>query len=228
MGLPQAAHWKTVSDKEIASLEKHGVFDLVSITSVPAGHKVVATRWVFKINSDSPYEGRLGVQGFSQIPCVDCGGTFAPVCRLQSIRMILEIAVELDYEVHMLDVQTAFLNADVEEDVFVKMAPGYETNDEAGVPLVMKLKKNLYVLRKSPKYWFGTMDVELAVIGFRPLKSDPCVCVCENETGFVVLTLYVDDILFLSASESLLNNLKKKLMNRFRCPTWATYRESSV
>ena len=79
MGLPQAAHWKRVSDKEIASLEKHGVFDLVSITSVPAAHKVVATRWVFKINSDSTDEGRLVVQGFLQIPCVDCGGTFAPV-----------------------------------------------------------------------------------------------------------------------------------------------------
>ena len=65
------------------------------------------------------------MQGVSQIPSVDCGGTFTPVCRLQRIRMMLGIAVELDYEVHMLDVQTAFLNADVEEDVFVKMAPSY-------------------------------------------------------------------------------------------------------
>ena len=118
----------------------------------------------------------------------------------------------------MLDVQRTFLNAGVEEDVFVKMAPGYETNDEAGVPLVMKLKKNLYGLRQSPKYWFGMMDVELAVIGFRPLKSDPCVYVYENKTGFAVLRLYVDDILFLSVSKSLLNNLKKKLMNRFEMP----------
>ena len=170
MGLPQAVRWKTASDKEIASLKKHGVFDLVPITSVPAGHKVVGTRWVFKIQADSTYKGRLVVQGFSQIPGGDCGGTFASVCRLQSIRMMLAIAVELDYEVHMLDVQTAFLNADVEEDVFVKMAPGYEINDEAGVPLVMKLKKSLYGLRQSPKNWFSTLDVELAVIGFRPLK----------------------------------------------------------
>ena len=91
MGLPQAACWKTVSDKEISSLEKHGVSDLVPITSVPAGHKVVATRWVLKSKADSTYKSRLVVQGFSQIPCVDCGGTFAPVCRLQSIRMMLAI-----------------------------------------------------------------------------------------------------------------------------------------
>ena len=215
MGLPQAARWKTESDKEVASLEKHGVFDLVPITSVPAGRKVVGNRWVFEMKADSTYKGRFVVQGVSQIFGVDCSGSFAPVCRLQSIRMMLVIAVELDYEVHMLDVQMAFLNADVDEDVFVKMAPGYETNDEAGVPLVMKLKKSLYGLRQSPKNWFSTMDVELAIIGFRPLKSDPCVYVYEDETGFVVLTLYVNDILFLSASKPLLNKLKKKLMNRF-------------
>ena len=115
----------------------------------------------------------------------------------------------------MLDVQTAFLNADVEENVFVKMAPGYETNDEAGVPFLIKLKNILYGLRQNPKNWFSTMDVELAVIGFRPLKSDLCVYVYEDETGFVVLTLYVNDIMFLSAGKPLLNKLKKKLRNRF-------------
>ena len=61
MGLPQAARWKKASSKEIASLEKHGVFDLVPITSVPAGHKVVGTRSVFKIRGDSTYKGRLVV-----------------------------------------------------------------------------------------------------------------------------------------------------------------------
>ena len=166
------------------------------------------------MKADGTYKGRLVVQGFSKIFGVDCSGTFAPVCRLQSICIMLVIAVELDYEVHMLDVQTAFFDADVEEDVLVKV-PGYETNNEAGVSLVMKLKKSLYGLRQSPKHWFSTMDVELAIVGFRPLKSGSCVYVYEDETGFVVLTLYVNDILFLSASKPLLNKLKKKLMNRF-------------
>ena len=63
-GLPQAACWKTASDKEIASLEKHGVFDLVPITSVPLGHQFVGTRWVLRIKADSTSKGRLVVQGF--------------------------------------------------------------------------------------------------------------------------------------------------------------------
>ena len=70
------------------------------------------------------------------------------------------------------------------------MAPDYETNDEAGIPLVMKLKKNLYGLRQSPKNWFGPMHVEVVVIGFRPLKSDPCIMyICVDENGFAVVTL---------------------------------------
>ena len=92
------------SDKEIASLDKHGVYEIVPITSVPNGRKVVDTRWVYKIKADGVYKGRLVVLGWSQVPGIDFGGTLSPVYRLQSIRMVLAIAAELDYEVYMLDV----------------------------------------------------------------------------------------------------------------------------
>ena len=106
--------------------------------------------------------------------------------------MMLAIAAELDYEVLMLDMQTAFLNAYVEEEVYVKMAPGYETYDKSGIPFVMKLKKSLYGLRPSPKNWFGTMDDHLSNIVFCSFfKSDPCVYVFEDKTGTAMLTLYV-------------------------------------
>ncbi|CAN0254903.1 unnamed protein product [Ascophyllum nodosum] len=118
MGVPQAVRWKTVSGKEMASLEKHGVFNLLPITAAPVGEKVIGTRWLFKIKANSTYNCRLVVPGFSQIP-VDCGGTFTPIYRLLSIRMMLAITLKLDYEAHMLDVQMAFLNADVDDDVFV-------------------------------------------------------------------------------------------------------------
>ena len=91
--------------------------------------------------------------------------------------MMFAIVVKLDYEVHMLNVQTAFLSADVEEDVFIKKAPGNETNDKARAPPIMKLKKSLYGLRQRPKNWFGKMNAKLVVIGSHPLKSDLCVYV---------------------------------------------------
>ena len=115
----------------------------------------------------------------------------------------------------MLDVQTVFLNADIEEEVYVKMAPGYETYDKSGVPFVTNLKTSLYGLRQSHKNWFGTMDDHLSNIGFRSLKSDPCASVFKDKTGTAILTLYVDDILLLGNNKQLLGKLKKQLMDRF-------------
>ena len=110
---------------------------------------------------------------------------------------MLTIAAELDYELFMLDVQTAFLNADVEEEIYFKVAPGYETYDTSGVQFVIKLKKSFYGLRQSPNNWFGIKDNHLSNIGFRSLKADPCVYVFEDKTGTAILTLYFDGILLL-------------------------------
>ena len=117
---------------------------------------------------------------------------------------MLAIAAELDYVVLTLDVQTAFLNPDVEEEVYVKMVPGYETYDKSGVPFVMKLKKSLYGFRQSPKNWVGTMDDHLSNTGFRSLKSDPYVYAFEDKNGTVILTLYVYDILLLDNNKHFL------------------------
>ena len=128
--------------------------------------------------------------------------------------MMLAIAAELDYEVFMLDVQRVFLDADVEEGVSAKMASGDEIADTCDVPLVMKLKKRLYCLRQSPTNLVCTMDHHLAKIGFRPLKSDQCLYVSEDDSGVVILMLYVDDILLLGANKQLLNKPRKQLMDR--------------
>ena len=79
------------------------------------------------------------------MPGIDYGSTFAPVCRLQSIRMVLAIAADCNLECWQVDYNTAFLNADVTEEVYVKMTPGYEQFDENGVPLVMRLLKTLHL-----------------------------------------------------------------------------------
>ena len=151
MTLPAKAHWKAASDKEVASLKKNNVYTLVPATAVPAGHKIVGSRWVYKVKADKSYKGRVIVLGWGQVPGVDCGGTFAPVCRLQSIRMVLAIAAEFDFECWQLDYNTDFLNAKVKEEVYVKMAPGYKKFSNDGVLMVMRLLKSLYGLRQSPR-----------------------------------------------------------------------------
>ena len=89
------------------------------------------------------------VQGWRQVPGVDPGCAYAPVCRIQSIRMAL-------------DVQTVFLNAIIEEEVYVKILPGYGSVDVAtGLPHVMKLKNSIYGHRQSPRNWFNTTNDSL-------------------------------------------------------------------
>ena len=126
------------------------------------------SKWVLKRIADNSYKARVVAQGGNQVPGLDCGNTFAPVCRLQNIRMVLAIAAELDLEVDQLGVKTAFLYADLEEEVFVAQTPGYETKDKDGGPLVMRLEKSLYGLAQSPGNWFHTIDPVLKVICFIP------------------------------------------------------------
>ena len=129
--------WKAASDKEMKSLQDLKVYTLVPRSEVPPGQKVIGSKWAYKVKVDNTHKARLVAKGWSQVPGRDCGGTFAPVCRLQSIRMVLVIAAEMNWEVVQLDVKTAFLYADIEENVFVEMAPGYETtNRKNGVQLV--------------------------------------------------------------------------------------------
>eukprot|EP00752_Nemacystus_decipiens_P015693 g14006.t1 len=171
MELPETKLWKAATDKETKSLQDLNVYKLVPRTGVPLGHKVIGSKWVFKVKPDNTHKARLVAKGWNQVRGRDCGGTFAPVCRLQSIRMVLAIAAEKDLEVIQLDVKTAFLYADIEEDVFVEMAPGYEITNEEGTQLVMKLEKSLYGLAQSPQNWWKTIDPTLVEIGFVSLNQ---------------------------------------------------------
>ena len=93
--LPAKEHWKATSDKGVASLKKNNVYTLVPAIAVPIDHKIIGSRSVYKVKADKSYKGRVVVLGWGQVPGVDCGGTFTPVCRLQSIRLVLTIAAEL-------------------------------------------------------------------------------------------------------------------------------------
>ena len=127
------------------------MYTLVPRSEVPPEQKVIGSKWIYKVNADNTHRARLVAKGWNQVPGRDCGGTFAPVCTLQSIRMVLAIAAEMNWEVVQLDLKAAFLYADIAEDVFVEMASGHETTNRKGVQPVMKLGKSLYGLAQSPK-----------------------------------------------------------------------------
>lgn len=101
--------------------------NFVPIKSTLPRQEAINSRWVYLIKTNNFFEGRAVVQAWGQVSGRDCGGTFSPVCEIQNTRMVLATAVEKGRTVWKLDIQTSFLYVDVEEEVGVKIVPGYET-----------------------------------------------------------------------------------------------------
>ena len=114
-----------------------------------------------------------------------------------------------------LDYDTAFLNADVMEEVYVKITLGYEKLDDSGVPMVMRLLKSHYSLRQNPANWWGTIHEHLVETGFKSLTSDSCVYIYSEDGVIIILTLYIDDTLLLGKDVAMFKRVKQRVMSRF-------------
>eukprot|EP00903_Cladosiphon_okamuranus_P017943 g16510.t1 len=215
MNSPQSAQWDEAMRKELSSLQDHDVADLIPISSVPAGCSIIGTPGVYRVKTDGRFKARVVVQGWAQQHGIDCFTTFAPVCRTGSQRLLLAIAAAQGWLVLAMDLQTAFLNGTLSEDVYTYQAPGFKQLDGNGQPLVWKLKKSLYGLRQSPSVWNLTMDKDLRRKGYTPTASDPCVYTKGSGNSYVMLTLFVDDILLTGPSNTVLQEARQDLQRSF-------------
>ena len=213
---PQWGDWNDAIQKEMDSLRKHNVYKLVKMSSVPKEEKIIGSRFIFKQKVDGRFKARLVVQGYAQEAGVDYGRSYAPVCRIGSIRTVLAIACEHGWPVWQMDVVVAFLQAHIDKDVYVKPAPGHDPRDpKTGEVMVYKLERSLYGLAQSPVLWYDTIDGVLIVIGFSPTHSDPCVYVHGSGDTLIILTLYVGDILLTGKDPVLVDQKKRELKERF-------------
>jgi hypothetical protein len=120
----QADQWHDVCQYEIDALAKNGMWTLVDL---PTGQKAVKSKWVFKRKADGRYHARLVVKGFMQIQGIDYDETFSPVARFESLRLILALAALEDWEIHQMDVKSAFLNGLLEEEIYMEQLEGFIT-----------------------------------------------------------------------------------------------------
>ena len=195
---PEAAQWNAAAEREIASLKDRQVHKLVPRSAVPAGRKRINSKWVFKRKADGSFKACVVAQGWNQVPGLDSGSIYAPVCMIQSVWIICCIAMHFGLLLHQKDVSTAFLYADIQELVFVEQPPGFEVKDKDGGELVMQLEKSLYGLAQGSGNWFNTIDPVLVETGSVPLQSDTCVYLYDHDAVRINLTLYVDDLLLAS------------------------------
>eukprot|EP00952_Eustigmatos_sp_NYUAD-ZCMA_P012773 51124-Eustigmatos_ZCMA.PRE.1 len=165
------------------------------------------------------YKARLVAQGYHQVPGRDCGETFAPVHKLQSLRIVLALAATMDWHVEQMDVETAFLNARVRGDVYVKQPQGYERRGPNGVELVCRLHRSLYGLKDSPHNWNDELDAWLQQYGLVPTTADVCVYVkgsTDAEGGILIVLVYVDDLVIVGSSRRTIHAFKQAISGKFK------------
>ena len=141
------------------------------------------------------YKARLVSKGYSQISGIDFNDVFSPVVKHSSIRTLLSIVAMRDYELEQLDVKTAFLHGELEEDIYMNQSEGFIIPEKEN--LICRLKKYLYGLKQSPRQWYKRFDSFMLSHGFKRSDYDSCVYLKTVNDSAIYLLLYVDDILML-------------------------------
>ena len=198
--------------EEVDSLITNGTWTLVKL---PSNHRALGGKWVYKLKRGPAgeilrYKARWVVRGFEQQEGIDYNETFASVVKPMSYKAIFAIAAALDWELEQMDVKTAFLYGDVEEDIYVMQPTGFEVEGKSDH--VCKLKKALYSLRQSPRVWYNTLSKYLKELGFEPLFADYSVFT----NGTTIIAVYVDDILLAGPNKVEIQGIKDQLRQKFK------------
>ncbi len=205
----ESLNWISAIKSELASIKENGVWDVVK----RSGQKTVGTRWIFKIKLDSKnnpvrYKARLVAKGYSQSFGVDYNETFAPVVKLDSLRIVIAIAAIKGMNIHQMDVDTAFLNSDLSENVYLEPPQGVEIQKG----FVLKLKKALYGLKQAPLEWNRKLVAVMKELSLKQAQSDTCIFYNDK----LIVAIYVDDLLIVSMLLSDMNKFKVELSKRFK------------
>ncbi|GJU87594.1 zinc finger, CCHC-type containing protein [Tanacetum coccineum] len=211
-----AAFWKEAIDDEIGSIIENNTWVL---SDLPPCCKPLGCKWIIKrkikVNGTiDKFKARLVIQGFRQKEGIDYFDTYAPVARITTIRLLLALAAIHNLVIHQMDVKTAFLNGNLDKEVYMKqpvgfVMPGYEHK-------LCKLVKSLYGLKQAPKQWHHKFDEVVLSSGFLLNQSDKCVySKFDNSGKGVIICLYVDDMLIFGTDQNQVDKTKKFLSSRF-------------
>lgn len=202
--------------EEIRSILENHTYDLVEL---PAGKRALKNKWVYRLKTDEHssqprYKARLVVKGFSQKKGVDFEEIFSPVVKMSSIRVVLAIAASMDLEIEQLDVKTAFLHGDLDKEIYMEQPEGFAVKGKEN--LVCRLKKSLYGLKQAPRQWYMKLESFMSDHGYNRTSSDHCVFFKKFTDGnFIILLVYVDDMLIVGHDASKIDKLKKELSKSF-------------
>ena len=185
---PDAGEWKRAIQEEIDTCESYKVWTRCKL---PAGRVALPSRLVLDLKRDGRYKARLVAGGHRQEHGVDYNDTYAPVCSYRTVRAILALAAHEDLELRQFDVRVAFLNADLEEEVYMRAPAGAE--HLCGPNEVLRLNKALYGLHQGQRMWTNLLFGKLGGAGFVQSKADPSLWILSDSSGVALTMVYVDD-----------------------------------
>ncbi|PNX64837.1 retrovirus-related Pol polyprotein from transposon TNT 1-94, partial [Trifolium pratense] len=209
--------WRQAMVDEMDALHSNGTCDLVPL---PNGKTTVGCRWVYtvKVRPNGKIDhlkARLVAKGYTQIFGLDYGATFSPVAKIASVRRFLAIAAMHQWPFHQLDIKTAFLHGELQEEVYMAQAPGFTVSGASH--LVCRLRRELYGLKQSPRAWFGRFSTVLQEYGMTRCEADFSVFFLHSSpTTCLYLLVYVDDIIITGNDEAEIQRLKQHLSLHFQ------------
>ena len=173
---PDGVKWKQAMNEEMQSLHKNKTWELVTL---PKGKKAIGCKWVYAKKEGFPgkneirYKARLVAKGYAQKEGIDYNEVFSPVVKHSSIRILLALVAQYDLELVQLDVKTAFLHGDLEEEIYMTQPDGFKVVGKEN--WVCKLTKSLYGLKQSPRQWYKRFDQFMKGQRYTRSKFDHCV-----------------------------------------------------
>jgi hypothetical protein len=208
--------WRKAMIEEMSSIEENRTWVLVD---PPANCRPIGLKWVFKEKHDErgnvvKHKARLVAKGYVQREGVDFEEVFAPVARMESVRLLLALAATEEWEVHHMDVKSAFLNGDLREEVYVQQPPGFVVAGEEHK--VLRLRKALYGLRQAPRAWNIKLDESLVSLGFDKCVTEHALYIRKTKEGNLIVGVYVDDLIITGSGRRLIHEFKREMTALFK------------
>ncbi|GJT88810.1 zinc finger, CCHC-type containing protein [Tanacetum coccineum] len=207
--------WIEAMEIELDSINKNNTWTL---TTLPMNHKAIGLKWVFKTKRDAKgkiirYKARLVAKGYVQEQGLDFDEVFAPVARIEIVRLILALAAYHGWQVHHLDVKSAFLHEDFNEEVYVTQPEGFIQQGNSGK--VYKLNKALYGLRQAPRAWNVKLDQTLKSLDFKKCNLEQAVYTKRSKTSTLIVGVYVDDLIITGTPRNEIDFFKSQIKDKF-------------
>ncbi|CAI7733668.1 unnamed protein product [Closterium sp. NIES-54] len=214
---PYSSQWQSAMDAEMASWKSTGTY----VDEVPPPRaNIVCGMWIFRVKrppgSPPVFKARYVARGFSQRQGVDYFQTFSPTPKMTTLRVLLHVAAQRDYELHSLDFSTAFLQGSLHEEIWLRRPPGLIGSFPPGTQ--WSLWRPIYGLRQAPREWHDTLRTTLAALGFAPSTADPSLFLRTDTSlpPFYIL-VYVDNLVFATTDTAGLAHVKSELQKRHTC-----------